>query len=452
MSLFGKTKVETTDINKRFHLIGRVGQGSMSKVWRAEDKMSGSFVAVKVLDKEKTKRFEERFKGLNKPSEAEIAFSLRHPYIVRTQEIGWTLEEEMFLVMDYVEGSGLSLLVDLQSDDLKRYRIRFMIQIGEALSYFHKQNWIHRDVCPRNIMVTDDQKIRLIDFGLAVPNTADFCKPGNRTGTANYMAPELIKRRPTDQRIDVFAYAVTCYEMYANRHPWDAAQTLDAVMQHINQPPVPLKELVPKVDDQIAETIMKGLMIDPNERWQTIDEMVQQFRKAEVRLVKATKDLLERRKKKSGTPAAAKPSTAKASPNRKVAAEPAAAKPTQVSNQSSGEQDASRAEAAPKPKPAAGKASSKAPVRPNEAAATSPPDGSDQESPAETQASQDPLNTDRPLPNNGDAPKKSSAAVLPADAVVSENADVTDTEPSVGEEAYRSDDDILALPDDDAET
>ena len=84
MSLFGKSKVETTDIEKRFNLIGRVGQGSMSKVWRAEDKMSGNFVAVKVLDKEKTKRFEERFKGLNKPTEADIAFSLKHPYIVKT--------------------------------------------------------------------------------------------------------------------------------------------------------------------------------------------------------------------------------------------------------------------------------------------------------------------------------------------------------------------------------
>jgi len=82
MSLFGKTKADKadkTDLNQRFHLIGRVGQGSMSKVWRAEDKMSGQFFAVKVLDKEKTQRFEERFRGLEKPSEAEIALSLKHP-------------------------------------------------------------------------------------------------------------------------------------------------------------------------------------------------------------------------------------------------------------------------------------------------------------------------------------------------------------------------------------
>lgn len=297
MSLFGKTKadkVDKTDLNQRFHLIGRVGQGSMSKVWRAEDKMSGQFFAVKVLDKEKTQRFEERFRGLEKPSEAEIALSLKHPYVVKTHEVGWTLEDEVFLVMDYVEGSGLSLLVDLQSDEMRRYRLRYMIQIGEALAWFHEQNWIHRDICPRNIMVTEDHRIQLIDFGLAVPNTADFRKPGNRTGTANYMAPELIKRRPTDQRIDVFSYAVTCYEMYAKRHPWDAAQTLDAVMQHINQPPVPLLDLVPGVDPQIADAIMKGLRIEVEERWQKVSEMVTEFREAERRLVQKTRELMKK--------------------------------------------------------------------------------------------------------------------------------------------------------------
>ncbi|MEZ6122679.1 MAG: serine/threonine-protein kinase [Planctomycetaceae bacterium] len=306
MSLFSRSKVEKVDLTRRFHLIGRVGQGSMSRVWRAEDKMSGKPIAVKVLDKEKTKRFEERFKGLNKPTEGDIAVSLQHPYIVKTHEVGWTLEDEMFLIMDYVEGSGLSLLVDLQSEDLRRYRIRLMIQIGEALSYFHKQNWIHRDICPRNIMITDDHQVRLIDFGLTVPNTADFRKPGNRTGTANYMAPELIKRRPTDQRIDVFSYAVTCYEMYARRHPWEAAQTLDAVMQHINQPPVPLTELVPRVDSEIAEVIMKGLEVDPDRRWSTVDEMVKRFREIEVRLVRETKEFLKRRQSGNGQPTSAK--------------------------------------------------------------------------------------------------------------------------------------------------
>lgn len=302
MSLFGNLfndDSKKVDVSKRFNLIARVGQGSMSRVWRAEDTVNGEAIAVKVLDKEKTRKFEARFPGLNKPSEGEIAQSLHHPYIVKTREVGITTEDEMYLVMDYVEGSGLSLLVDLQNDQMARYRTRYLIQIGESLEYFHKKQFIHRDICPRNIMVTQDNNIRLIDFGLTVPNTPDFKKPGNRTGTANYMAPELIKRRPTDQRIDIFSYSVTCYEMYAKRHPWDAALTLDAVTQHINKPPIVLKELVPGIDDQIQDTIMKGLETNPDDRWQRVSDMVAEFRKAEARLVKATRLVMKPEKRRS---------------------------------------------------------------------------------------------------------------------------------------------------------
>ena len=303
MSLFQKkpAKHETTELNKRFNLIGRVGQGSMSKVWRAEDYVSGRPCAVKLLDKEKTQRFENRFKGLDKPTEGDIAISLRHPNIVQTFEIGHTPEDEMFLVMEYVEGCGLGLLVDLQSDRMREHRVRYMIQIGEALMYFHKNDWIHRDICPRNIMVTEDDHIKLIDFGLTVPNTAPFRKPGNRTGTANYMAPELIKRQPTDQRIDVFSFAVTCYEMYAKRHPWDAAMTIDAVLQHINKAPIPLSELVPRVDSEIAEIIMKGLEANPSDRWQSVNEMVEELRRVERRLVREATAWLKQQEKQAAT-------------------------------------------------------------------------------------------------------------------------------------------------------
>jgi serine/threonine protein kinase len=299
MSLFDKKRtkrkpLERVDINRRFNLLGRVGQGSMSKVWKAEDVTSHRKVAVKVLDKEKTIKFEKRFAGLHKPTEGDVALSLIHPNIVRTHDVGMTTKSEIFLVMDYVDGSGLSLLSDLQGDLMKRYRLRFMIQIGDALAYMHKRGWIHRDLCPRNVLVTEDYEVKLIDFGLVVPDTPDFQKPGNRTGTANYMAPELILRRPTDRRLDVFSYAVTCFELYAKRTPWQAAITLDAVVQHINQEPLEITKEVPGIDSQIAEVIMKGLKRDPDDRWQTVAEMVKQFREAEGRLVKVSQAVLAR--------------------------------------------------------------------------------------------------------------------------------------------------------------
>ncbi len=282
----GTKRVAKTDITRRFELIGRVGQGSMSRVWRARDTLSGKIVALKVLDKEKTRRFEARFASeLKKPSEGEVALSLKHPHIVNTYEWGITQDSEQFLVMEFVDGLGLSYLVDVQNETMRKNRLSFIIQLGEALRYFHEQNWIHRDICPRNVMVTDaDLQLKLIDFGLVVPNTPPFRAPGNRTGTANYMAPELIKRQPTDQRIDIFSFAVTCYEMFTKRFPWKAAESIDAVLQHINTPPHDIRELVPDIDQQIADAIMKGLATNPRDRWQNVSAMVYQFREAQDRL------------------------------------------------------------------------------------------------------------------------------------------------------------------------
>lgn len=279
-----RPRIEKVDITKRFDLIGRVGQGSMSKVWRAKDVMTGRMVAVKVLDKEKTDKYNARFAGLEKPLESEIAVQLQHPNIVRTIEIGYTMQREEFLVMEFVEGSSLSYYVETQNETMQRFRVNFMIELGDALEYFHSQNWIHRDICPRNILITTDHHVKLIDFGLCVPNTPEFRKPGNRTGSANYMAPELIKRQPTDQRIDIFSYAVTCYEMWCKKLPWPEGSSLDAVIQHINNPPDPFEHHCPDADPQIAEAIMKGLARDPRDRWSTIREMSNQFRQAASRV------------------------------------------------------------------------------------------------------------------------------------------------------------------------
>src|SRR5579872_1666520 len=120
----GKGRPAKTDITRRFELLGRVGQGSMSRVWRARDTTSGKIVALKVLDKEKTERFESRFAPeLKKPSEGEVAVTLKHPNIVNTFEWGITYEREQFLVMEFVEGLGLSYLVDVQNELMQKLRL-----------------------------------------------------------------------------------------------------------------------------------------------------------------------------------------------------------------------------------------------------------------------------------------------------------------------------------------
>ncbi len=277
-----KPKINKVDIESRFQLISRVGQGSMSKVWRAHDRRLDKTVALKVLDFEKTTRLDSRFTHMKskKPSEGEIAIKLKHPHIVETFEHGITTKDEQFLVMEFVEGMSLAYLIDVQNDVMKKNRLRIIVELGEAIEYFHRQNWIHRDICPRNVMVDTKLSTKLIDFGLVVPNIAEYQAPGNRTGTATYMAPELIKRQKTDQRIDIFAYAVTCFEMYTKELPWPGGETLEAVVQHINLPPKELRKLVPDIDPLVAKTIMRGLALQPQDRWPTMGQMLQPLREA----------------------------------------------------------------------------------------------------------------------------------------------------------------------------
>ena len=99
------------------------------------------------------------------------------------------------------------------------------------------------------------------------------------------MAPELMKRKKTDQRIDIFSYAMTCFEMYANRLPWDSTgQTIDLMQQRINTPPADIREFVSDIDEDVAETIMRGLESDPDSRWASASQMVARFRDARLRL------------------------------------------------------------------------------------------------------------------------------------------------------------------------
>jgi serine/threonine protein kinase len=277
-----KKKIVKVDIDSRFQLISRVGQGSMSKVWRAIDRRLEKTVALKILDLEKTKRLESRFLQMKqkKPTEGEVAITLKHPHIVQTFEHGITAKGEQFLVMEFIEGMSLSYLVDVQNDVMKKNRLRFIVELGDAIEYFHRHNWIHRDICPRNVMIDTKLSTKLIDFGLVVPNIAEYQAPGNRTGTATYMAPELIKRHKTDQRIDIFAFAVTCFEMYTRELPWPGGETLEAVVQHINLQPKDLQKLVPDIDPRVAKTIMRGLEVRPSDRWLTMGQMLQPLREA----------------------------------------------------------------------------------------------------------------------------------------------------------------------------
>jgi serine/threonine protein kinase len=198
--------------------------------------------------------------------------ALRHPNVVQTYEHGLTFQGEPYLVMELIDGMGLNFLIETHSPNLKGNRVNYLTQAADGLEYIHQAGYLHRDICPRNIMIDKEGQLKYIDFGLAVPYRPEFCKPGNRTGTPNYLAPELIKRITTDHRVDMFALGVTAYEMFTGHLPWDKAQSLETVMSHLNSPGQDPRKYQPDLDEEAAKFLIKAIDRDPRKRYQTAKE------------------------------------------------------------------------------------------------------------------------------------------------------------------------------------
>jgi serine/threonine protein kinase len=265
----GGGKGPRVDLKKRFDLLGRTGQGSMSKVWRARDRQIGRTVCLKILDKTKTASFEARFAGLQRPTEGAICQALRHKNIVQTFDAGISTTGDPFVVMELIDGMGLNFLIETKSRQLEGHRIDFLGQVADGLEYMHEQGYLHRDICPRNIMVTADGVVKIIDFGLTVPDRPEFRKPGNRTGTPNYLAPEIIRRVATDRRVDLFALGVTAYEVFCGQLPWEKTASLQTLLSHLNSPGKNPREVRPDLDKGTVKFLVKAIERDPALRFQT---------------------------------------------------------------------------------------------------------------------------------------------------------------------------------------
>ncbi|MBN2581281.1 MAG: serine/threonine protein kinase [Pirellulales bacterium] len=251
-----------TNVSTRFALLREGIQGTMSSFYMARDLRTNQIVGLKILDPKKNAEFEARFKGLEKPSEGEISAQLEHPRIVKTLEFGLTTQGEQYLVMEFLDGPTLHSALIGQDPAFEGRRVRFLREAAEAVAAVHAAGYIHRDICPRNFILTDEgEHVKLIDFGLTVPATKLFMQPGNRTGTPNYMAPELVRRRATDFRLDVFAFGVTAYEICTFELPWTRGTTGMAAMGH-DKPPADIRQYRPQIHPLLAHAI--HACIEPN--------------------------------------------------------------------------------------------------------------------------------------------------------------------------------------------
>jgi len=279
------------DIDERFERLRTAVSGTMSKFYAARDRETDQLVGLKLCDLEKHSFFESRFKGLNKPSEGEISAKMVHPNIITTLEYGLSIKNEPYLVMEFIDGPGLNVLIQARDEErLAGKHLSLILQMAEALRYVHQQGFIHRDICPRNFICTSDiNTIKLIDFGLTVPATEAFMRPGNRTGTPLYMAPEIVRRRATDQRLDIFSFGVSIYQLLTFELPWPVGDASAlAALNHDTSNPKSIYDYRADVDKILGDLIMQCIQSNPQARVASMDQMLTTLRTVKSAYVSRT--------------------------------------------------------------------------------------------------------------------------------------------------------------------
>ena len=270
---FGKTS--KVHVWQRFEPIGEGIAGTMSRFYKARDRESGNTIGLKLPNMDKVAPIEARFKGLNKPTEGEIGQLIAGDHVVTTHEHGKTHDGGQFIVQDFLEGTLIHFRLKRGEPLSLDNRIDMIRQTAQGVAVVHEAGFVHRDICPRNLMMSSEGIITLFDFGLSVPDKPAFLRPGNRTGTPNYMAPEVIRRRQSDHRLDIFSFGVTAYEICSGKLPWPGGDARAALAHDTPAPDI--RELNNEIPDRLAEAIMDCLRADPDNRHDTMDAFLRKI-------------------------------------------------------------------------------------------------------------------------------------------------------------------------------
>jgi eukaryotic-like serine/threonine-protein kinase len=263
----------------RYEIVGELGRGAMGVVYKAADPVIGRTVAVKTI------KLSAEGTGLTRPellarfqTEARAAGLLTHPNIVVVFDAG---EEDglYYIIMELVEGRSLqALLDDGHSFPLPRV-LRIMEQACSALQFAHERNVVHRDIKPANLMLTGDDTVKVTDFGTAkILQFSTVQQTAHVMGTPSYMSPEQVKGRAVDGRSDIFSLGVMLYEMVTGEKPFPGQNITTVIYKIVNEEPVPPKQVDPSIHVGISAVIMRALAKDPDTRYQSCREMLEDLR------------------------------------------------------------------------------------------------------------------------------------------------------------------------------
>jgi beta-lactam-binding protein with PASTA domain len=265
-----------TLVDGRYRVIRRLGAGGMAEVYCAEDQQLGRQVALKLLYRRfaEDDEFVERFRR-----EASAAAGLQHPNIVQVFDRGrW--DGTYYIAMEFLPGRSLKQIVhdhgalepDLAAD--------LTIQILQAARFAHRRGVVHRDLKPQNVLVDDEGRAKVADFGIARAGASDMTETGSVMGTAQYLSPEQAQGEPVDARSDLYSIGVVLYELLTGVVPFDAESPVTVALKQVSEAPVPAIQRNPAIPPALDAVVMHAMRKDPNARFQDADEFIAAIERA----------------------------------------------------------------------------------------------------------------------------------------------------------------------------
>ena len=265
MNLVGKV------IGNRYEILEKIGEGGMATVYKARCNILKRYVAVKVLREEYTTD-EEFIKRFN--TEAQAAASLTHPNIVSIFDVGHD-DHVYYIGLELVQGKTLKEIINEDGVLPWKWSINIAIQVASALETAHKNNIVHRDIKPHNIIITEDGIAKVTDFGIAkAVSNSTITAFGTTIGSVHYFSPEHARGGYTDAKSDIYSLGVVMYEMLTGRVPFDADTPVSIALKHMQEKPVEPIKLNPSIPLAINKIIMKAMEKEPSLRYQSATEML----------------------------------------------------------------------------------------------------------------------------------------------------------------------------------
>lgn len=263
--------LENKIIGNRYQLIKKIGSGGMATVYRAKDLILNRFVAVKILRDEFTtdEEFVKRFNV-----EAQAAASITHPNIVSVYDVGQD-DDLYYIVMELVKGKTLKEIIVEDGALGWKWSVEVSIQIASALETAHRNNIVHRDIKPHNIIITEEGVAKVTDFGIAkAVSNSTITAFGTTIGSVHYFSPEHARGGITDAKSDLYSLGVVMYEMITGRVPFDSDTPVSVALKHIQEDPIEPIILKPNIPKSVNDVIMKAMKKNPDDRYLTATEMI----------------------------------------------------------------------------------------------------------------------------------------------------------------------------------